>query len=122
MLLSLSLTVLFTRCEKEPEPTVEIQDDHFLNALIERGVDKDGDGIISSDEASRIHVLDLSSCGISELSGIEAFVKLDSLICSFNQLTSLDLSENKYIKYLRCDNNQLVNLDVSGKKYLFEMD
>jgi hypothetical protein len=75
ILLLLALLLSFTRCEKEPEPepesTLEIPDVNFLNALIAEGVDLDGNGKISSGEASRVHYLDVSSCEISDLSGIE---------------------------------------------------
>ncbi len=47
LLLPLALIILFTQCEKEPEP-VNIPDDAFLNALIEEGVDTNGDGEICS--------------------------------------------------------------------------
>lgn len=84
LLLTFALAVLFTKCEKEepepePEPSVEIPDVNFLNALIEEGVDIDGDGTISSGEAGRVHYLDVSSREISDLSGIEEFYRLETL-------------------------------------------
>ena len=36
-----------------------------------------------------------------------------SLSCSFNQLTSLDVSKNTALRYLLCYSNQLTSLDVS---------
>ena len=79
LLLIFALTALFTKCEKkepepepepEPDPTVEIPDVNFLNALIEQDVDLNGDGSISYEEAGRVDYLDVSSCEISDLSGM----------------------------------------------------
>ena len=60
------------------------------------------DGIISTDEAAEITFLNVSYCNISDLKGIEAFVNLDTLDCDYNQLTSLDISNNHELLYLEC--------------------
>ncbi len=73
---------------------VEIGDDAFLNALIEMGVDTDGDGQISTLEAEEITSLNVSRNGISDMSGLDAFINLERLICFENNLTSLDISKN----------------------------
>ncbi len=80
LLLPLALIVLLTQCEKEPEP-VNIPDDEFLTALIDLGVDTNGDGIISPNEAEVIKSLDINGeyqngewvggGSISDLTGIE---------------------------------------------------
>jgi len=45
--LPFALIVLFTQCKKEPGiELVDFPDDAFLTALIELGVDKNGDGEI----------------------------------------------------------------------------
>jgi len=44
-------------CKKEAEQGVAIPDNDFLKALIEQGVDKDGDGNISPSEAELITIL-----------------------------------------------------------------
>jgi Leucine-rich repeat (LRR) protein len=69
---------------------VEIPDTAFLHALIDEGVDTNGDSLISYAEAEAITTLNVTHRNISNLTGIEAFVNLDTLDCSFNQLTSLD--------------------------------
>ncbi|MCK4466266.1 MAG: hypothetical protein KAU83_11195 [Bacteroidales bacterium] len=94
--------VLLSQCEKDPEPEVTIPDDNFLNALIDLGVDTNGDGIISPAEAEVITFLDVSHRGISDMTGIEFFVNLDTLDCSFNRLASLDFSNNTALKFLDC--------------------
>ncbi len=121
--LFLTLALLFINCEKKPEITpdvvipdddVVIPDNNFLNALIEQGVDKDGNGIISQTEAEVVTNLDVSGADIYNMTGIEAFVNLASLICQDNQLTSLDLSGCTALEGLYCSSNQLTSLDVSG--------
>jgi Leucine-rich repeat (LRR) protein len=101
---------------------VYIPDTSFLYALIEEGVDSDRDSLISFGEAEVVTYLDLSrrseteSCtgSISDLTGIEAFAHLDSLDCSCNQLTSMDVSKNEALQCLICAENQLSSLDVSN--------
>ena len=111
------LLTVFTQCEKEPEP-ITIPDDNFLNALIELGVDANGDGMISPGEAEIITYLNVNSNNISDLTGIEAFINLDTLWCGFNQLTGLDVSKNTALEVLWCRYNQLTSLDVSNNTAL----
>ena len=120
LFLPLALIVLFTQCEKEPGH-VNIPDDAFLNALIELGVDTNGDGIVSPAEAEVITYLDVSGEGISEMTGIEAFVNLEFLDCSCNLITSLDISNNTALRILKINygsvwicNSLLNELDVSN--------
>jgi hypothetical protein len=96
----------------ESSPYVEIPDTAFLYALIDVGVDNDDDSLIHYREAEEITYLDVSDKNISDLTGIEAFYNLDTLYCSQNQLTSLDISGNRALKVLNCDSNQLTSLDV----------
>jgi len=122
LVLPLALIILFTQCEKEPEihpeDPIDIPDDAFLTALIEEGVDTNGDGLISYAEAEVIISLDVNYEYISNLSGIEAFENLDSLYCSKNLLTYLDISGCAALRVLHCDRNQLTSLDVSNNTAL----
>ncbi len=116
--------VLFTRCDKEPEPEIEFvvfSDNAFRSALIELGVDNNADGEICTCEAARVHTLDVSNRDISDMNGIEAFVHLDTLDCSGNLLSTLDLSTNSELEHFNCSNNQLSSLDLSSctKLYYF---
>jgi Leucine-rich repeat (LRR) protein len=120
LLLPLALIVLFTQCEKEPDH-VSITDDAFLNALIEEGVDTNGDGIISLAEAEAVISLDVYRENISDLTGIELFVNLEALFCSRNQLTSLNVSNNTALTRLWCGWNQLTSLDVSNNTALTDL-
>ena len=61
---------------------VNIPDANFKNALISAGVDTNEDGEISYAEAEAITYLDVSSKNISDMTGIEAFINLDTLYLS----------------------------------------
>lgn len=117
--LLLALTLLCTQCEVfEPEPDVIIPDEAFLNALIDLGIDTNGDGAISPSEAEEIPHIDVSDRGISDMTGIEAFIDLERLLCWQNQLDSLDISRNTALTDLYCAQNQLTSLEVSNNPAL----
>jgi hypothetical protein len=97
---------------------VNIPDANFKNALISEGVDTSGDGEISYAEAELITYLSVGYYNISDMTGIEAFVNLDTLMCSGNQLTSLNVSGCAAITELWCNDNQLTSLDVSNNATL----
>lgn len=114
---------------------VEIPDTAFLYALIDDGVDANGDSLISYAEAEAITSLDIGGGGdqianehcmifgkVSSLKGIEAFSRLDSLICSDNLLDTIDLSSNTSITYLKCNSPKLTKLDISGNIKLEYLD
>jgi hypothetical protein len=70
--------IVILACNKEDPPQfVDIPDDAFLNALIERGVDTNGDGEICPCEAEAITSLDVSNRNISDMTGIDAFINLN---------------------------------------------
>jgi hypothetical protein len=87
ILMLLLTSVLLCHCKKEREPRVDIPDNAFLKALIEEGVDTNGDSMISSEEAEAVISLNVGSRylvgdewyfrdRIKSLDGIEAFVNL----------------------------------------------
>lgn len=94
---------------------VSILDSAFETALISNdAIDTDFNDQISCDEASAFEgTLDVSSLGISDLSGIEAFVNLTSLNVSQNNLISLDLMSNTKLTSLNARNNQIEELSIS---------
>lgn len=92
---------------------VNIPDPNFMAALIERGIDANGDGVIQVSEAEAINSLYISNKGITDLTGIEAFTSIDTLDCSYNALSELDLSQNEELSHLDCFQNKLTSIDVS---------
>ncbi|MFC2116542.1 T9SS type A sorting domain-containing protein [Bacteroidota bacterium] len=102
--------------------TVDIPDKNFLNALLENGVDINGDGLISSGEAEMITSLYIYGRRINDMTGIEAFVNLETLVCVSNDLYSLDVSDCTALTYLDCRYNSLYTLDVSNCSALTYLD
>ena len=132
LLLFMIIVTSLSQCEKN-NPHVMITDQALLDALIQEGVDTNGDGMISSEEAEAVTSLYvnsnvkvgeewLSRDKIKSLDGIEAFVNLDSFDCAWNLLTTLNVSNMANLKYLQCCYNQLTNLDVSNNDALEFLD
>ena len=94
---------------------VYIPDDNFKANLVgNSAINTNGDDEIQVSEASAFDgVINCSSQGISDMTGIEAFSALTELYCVNNPLTSLDLSQNIALEILWCSLNQLTSLDVS---------
>ncbi|MCP4310474.1 MAG: T9SS type A sorting domain-containing protein [Bacteroidetes bacterium] len=95
------------------EDLVSIPDHKFLQALIKEKVDTNNDGIITYPEAEAVTKLNVFR-GISDMTGIEAFVNLDTLRCTENFITRLDVSNCHALRYLDCSENRLTSLDVSA--------
>ena len=70
--------------------------------------------LMQSDVDARLYFNDLYSKDIYSLKGIEYFTNLRTLKCNNNRLTSLDLSENHYLREVDCSYNQLTSLEVSS--------
>jgi len=108
--------LLFTSCEwfgeNEPDPNdpVNIPDTLFLYALIDKGVDTNGDSLISYHEAEAVKSLIYGGCspvtygelmGVTSLTGIESFINLDTLITpNILAIEVLDLTELTKLKFL----------------------
>lgn len=95
-------------------------DDNFRNWLLESYYGKDGK--FTEDEIRNITSLSVNEKNISTLKGIEFFTSLDYLNCSYNQLTSFDLSKNTALTTLYCSSNQLTSLDVTKNTALKYLD
>jgi Leucine-rich repeat (LRR) protein len=121
MLFIVTLALLSQCDNNDPNPYVNIPDNNFLDALIV-GIDRNRDGKISLTEAEAITFIYVVDDSISDLTGIEKFVNLDTLFCSSNQLTFLDLTSNTKLKYLNCRENRLVTLIISNNAELEELD
>ena len=78
-------------------------------------------GKFSEKDIQEIISINCPSIEIADLTGIEHFTFLRELSCSGNQLTSLDVSQNKALKYLYCSDNQLRSINVSGCTALHEI-
>ena len=82
-------------------------------------IDANNDGQIQESEALNVSYLDVSSDNpnvqkISDLTGIQSFNNLKSLSCSYNKLTSLNVSPLVNLTVLYCSANQLTSINLSG--------
>ena len=80
------------------------------------------DSYLSYKEILGINSINVDNQSISNLTGIKYFIKLQSLYCSGNSLSALDISNNTKLKYLYCNNNALTSLDVTKNVYLEELE
>jgi hypothetical protein len=92
--LSILVIVLLNQCKTDVPDTITIPDVNFLNALIQLGIDTDGDGKISPAEAETVRSLDISDRNISDITGISSFISLDTLTCTGNWISVPDVSKN----------------------------
>ena len=66
--------------------------------------------------------IDFVNSSISDLTGLETFTALTYLGCSYNNITSLDVSNNIALTQLFCYNNQLTSLDVTQNTALTDLN
>jgi gliding motility-associated-like protein len=120
-----------------------IPDPNFEQALIDLNIDTGViDGQVLKANVKEVTTLVIPGKNITDLTGIEAFVKLErlsvgiaddniyqknaltnlnltnniflkSLSCGFNELSTIDLSQNTALEVLSIENNKLSSLDVS---------
>ncbi|CAA6828880.1 MAG: Internalin-like protein (LPXTG motif) Lmo0331 homolog [uncultured Aureispira sp.] len=93
---------------------VNIPDANFKAYLL-------GDSTINTNENSEIEFseasafsgkIDCHSMSIADLTGVEAFVNLTQLVCYDNNLSSLDVSQNRDLVWLHCAKNSISSLSV----------
>ena len=95
-------------------------DEKFRNWLLQQEYGSDGE--LTAEEIAAVTEIDVSEKEIQSLKGIEHFTALTKLVCSYNQLTDLDVSKNTALKWLQFDRNQLTTLDVSKNTALTWLD
>ena len=116
----LSVQVEITQSGKEIIPTVdgiEIPDENFKQYLVKL-FDLNGDGEITQDEAEAVTFMDCSGLDIESMTGLEYFIRLDTLICKDNLLTGIDISNNVLLVMFCCENNSIKSLDISSNPEL----
>ena len=111
----------------ETEENIEINeknfpDEKFRKELLRSSYDKDQDGYFSPEEISAITKIDFRYYECESLKGIEYFTELTELDCSYDKLTSLDVSKNTKLKKLVCKENQITSLDLRKNKDLEILD
>ncbi|WP_418514199.1 T9SS type A sorting domain-containing protein [Corallibacter sp.] len=108
--------LIATACYSIHAQNVNIPDFNFKNYLLNNtAINTNSDTEISVAEAQAFTgTISATSLGITDLTGIEAFVNITTLEVYSNILTSLDVSNNTSLTRLHCANNQITTIDVSG--------
>ena len=100
-----------------PDETVLITEENFpdenFKTYVEEEIDQDNNSVLTADEIESVEQISVNCMGISNLTGIELFSSLKKLSCSYNNLETLDVSQNKKLTVLDCNSNALETLDVS---------
>src|SRR5690606_12019779 len=102
---------------------VYIPDVNFKTSLVGNPqININGDSEIQFGEAfAYTDQILCGNLGISDLTGIEAFVNITSLQAPNNNLTALDVSSNTAITQLYLFNNQLIGIDLSNNTALSQL-
>ncbi len=102
---------------------VTIPDSNFKNALLANSaINLNADSEIQLSEAQAYTgEINVNSVGISDMTGIEAFINISSLRCSYNQLTMLDVSSNTALTLLECIYNHNLSTLTLGSKPLLKI-
>ena len=99
-----------------------IPDNNFEKKLISLGIDSGViDGKVETSKIATLTSLYISNSSISDLTGIQDFITLQTLECASNNLTVLEVSNNLNLKYLNCNGNSLTNLNFSKNIALEEL-
>lgn len=103
----------------------DVPDEAFRTYLAEN-VDTDANGSLSREEADAVTALGtpgvddgLAGLGISDLTGIDCFENLATLVCSNNSIADLDLSHNTSLEQVVCENSQVSELELPATDNLY---
>lgn len=105
--------------------TVNIPDPVFKAYLVNNPqINTNGDDEIQESEAATFNgAIDCpQNAGISDVTGLQSFVNLQSFYCNRNQLTSIDLTNNTEIEEVSIYLNKIQSIDVSKNTKLAYLD
>ena len=91
---------------------ISIPDVNFEQALINYGYDFVFDGFVETSAIDTVTDLTINNNDISDLTGIESFIALQSLFCYDNNLSTLNLVNNTQLFEVTCSNNNLTSIDL----------
>ena len=98
-----------------------VPDLNFENFLEDNGM---GDGIPNNGQVLTANIENVTTLnipswvGVADLTGIEGFISLEFLNFSYNQVESIDLSQNTELRLFGCIFNELTVLDLSNNTKL----
>ncbi len=111
MILWISVGVMYAQ-------DVTITDSKFKAYLVEKfDTSKDGEIQVSEAEVA-IDSMNIREMGITDLTGIEAFVNIKKLYCDNNKIMTLDVSKNTALEVLSCNFTGITSLDISNNVLL----
>ena len=90
-----------------------VPDNNFETALVSYD-DIASDNYVPTANIQNLITLDVSNLNISDLTGIEDFISLETLNCSTNKLFNLDMSNQPSLKTLNFSSNSLVDLTLKN--------
>ena len=133
----ISCFLIFFTCYINLAQTTAVPDSNFENYLETHTIDGtivsvgdvasmgDGiaeNGIILKARIGDVTFLDVRGLGISDLTGIEDFTVLETLICSNNNLSALNISDNINLESLLCSTNNISELILNENINLETLD
>ncbi len=96
---------------------VEINDTNFPDQVfrkyVEDNIDTEKDDKLSQAERDAVTKINIDKKNCTDLTGIAYFANLTTLSCQHNGLKELNLEDNESLTELYCSYNQLTTLDVS---------
>lgn len=96
---------------------VEINDTNFPDQVfrkyVEDNIDTEKDDKLSQAERDAVTKINIDKKNCTDLTGIAYFANLTTLSCEHNGLKELNLEDNESLTKLYCSYNQLTTLDVS---------
>lgn len=119
----ITASLIITSAVVSRAQNVTIPDANFKAYLV-------ADPIINSNADTEIQVseataytagMNMNFLGITDFTGIEAFVNLTSLTIVYNPVTTIDLSQNTALTVLDIYSNSFTSLDVSNNTALVEL-
>lgn len=93
------------------DTVIQFPDPNF-EAIVRETIGKPN-GDITAGDVSGVTALYVERSEIADLTGIEHFSALETLYCTSNQLTELNVSRNTSLREMDCSLNKLTTLDVS---------
>ena len=88
----------------------------YISENFDKGDTKDDK--LSQEEINNAKGINIYNTNLSSLEGIQYFTALTKLDCMGTNITSLDVSSNENLEWLRCEGTQIKDLDVGNNKKL----
>ena len=104
-----------------PINSTKFPDENLRNYIVER-YDLNNDSRLDFFEMSEGIVIDISDKNIASVQGLEHFRFMESLVCSNNNLTKLNLSQFTELQHLDCWKNQITRIDIPNDSKLVSLD